>query len=73
MPTLQELDACGQSVWLDYIRRGFVTGGELAALICDGLKGLTSNPYIFEKAMGDSDEYRNDIARCKRDLRAAGR
>jgi transaldolase/glucose-6-phosphate isomerase len=63
MATLQELDACGQSVWLDYIRRDFVTGGELAALIREGLKGLTSNPNIFEKAIGESDEYRNDISR----------
>lgn len=63
MATLQELDACGQSIWLDYIRRGFVTSGELGALIREGLKGLTSNPNIFEKAIDESSEYREDLSR----------
>jgi transaldolase/glucose-6-phosphate isomerase len=63
MGTLRELAASGQSIWLDYISRRFVTGGELDALIREGLKGLTSNPNIFEKAIVDSDEYKGDIAR----------
>jgi transaldolase len=52
---LQEL---GQSVWLDYIRRDLITSGELRRLIDnDGLRGITSNPSIFEKAISGSTEY----------------
>ena len=48
----------GQSVWLDYIRRDLLTGGELKRLIDeDGLRGMTSNPAIFEKAIADSNLY----------------
>jgi transaldolase/glucose-6-phosphate isomerase len=58
MNPLKELDACGQSPWLDYLKRSLIEKGELLALIeRDGLKGLTSNPSIFEKAIGESDEY----------------
>src|SRR5215467_4893976 len=49
----------GQSVWLDYIRRSLITGGELRRLIDeDGLRGVTSNPAIFEKAITGSSDYR---------------
>jgi transaldolase len=52
----------GQSFWLDYIRRSFVEGGELAQMIAaDGLRGLTSNPSIFEKAIGGSTDYRGEL------------
>jgi transaldolase / glucose-6-phosphate isomerase len=52
----------GQSFWLDYIRRSFVEGGELARMIAaDGLRGLTSNPSIFEKAIGGSTDYRAEL------------
>ena len=55
---LQALAKFGQSVWLDYIRRDLITTGELARLIKeDGLRGMTSNPSIFEKAIADSKEY----------------
>lgn len=55
---LKELQSYGQSVWLDYIRRSLITSGELARLIADdGLRGLTSNPAIFEKAMAGSSDY----------------
>lgn len=47
----------GQAVWLDYIRRSFLTTGGLKDLIKDGLKGVTSNPSIFEKAIAGSDDY----------------
>ena len=48
----------GQSVWLDYIRRDLITTGELARLIeQDGLRGMTSNPTIFEKAIGGGPDY----------------
>ena len=52
----------GQAFWLDYIRRSFVEGGELAQMIAqDGLRGLTSNPSIFEKAIGGSTDYRAEL------------
>ena len=61
-PTLQ-LREEGQSLWLDYIRRRLLTGGELQRLIDeDALRGLTSNPAIFEQAIAGSDDYDDQIA-----------
>src|SRR5579864_422492 len=58
MNPLKQLEACGQSVWLDYLKRSLIESGELRTLIeHDGLKGVTSNPSIFEKAIGETDEY----------------
>ncbi|HTO80200.1 MAG TPA: bifunctional transaldolase/phosoglucose isomerase, partial [Methylocystis sp.] len=58
MSPLNELSACGQSVWIDFLKRSFVEGGELRMREQrDGLKGATSNPSIFEKAIGESNEY----------------
>lgn len=55
---LKELLNYGQSMWLDYIRRDLLTSGKLKAMIeQDGLRGMTSNPSIFEKAIGDSSLY----------------
>ncbi len=55
---LKNLTKFGQSVWLDYIRRDLFSSGELKRLIDeDGLRGMTSNPAIFEKAIADSREY----------------
>ena len=55
---LRELETAGQAVWLDYLHRQIIDDGELARLIeQDGVKGLTSNPSIFEKAIGDGDAY----------------
>src|SRR5207249_10817010 len=48
----------GQSVWLDFIRRSLIAGGELARRVEeDGLGGVTSNPAIFEKAIDGSNDY----------------
>jgi len=59
---LVQLGKLGQSLWLDYIRRDLLTGGELRCLIEeDGLRGMTSNPAIFEKAIADSHDYDADI------------
>ncbi len=59
---LEALGDAGQSLWLDYLKRSLVESGELARLIeRDGLKGLTSNPSIFEQAIGESDEYASAI------------
>src|SRR5437763_7054926 len=58
MNPVKELEKNGQSVWLDFLARGFVAKGDLKRLIDnDGVKGVTSNPSIFEKAIGSSDEY----------------
>jgi transaldolase / glucose-6-phosphate isomerase len=55
---LKALLGYGQSMWLDYIRRDLITTGELKTMIADdGLRGMTSNPSIFEKAIGESHLY----------------
>lgn len=59
---LIQLERHGQSFWLDNISRGLVSSGRLRELIKeDGLKGITSNPAIFEKAITGSADYDNDI------------
>jgi transaldolase len=59
MNPLLELSRLGQSIWLDSISRKLLDGGELAKLVKeDGLAGVTSNPSIFEKAIGEGVEYR---------------
>jgi transaldolase len=59
---LVKLGTFGQSIWLDYIRRKMIDSGELKKFIDeDGLKGVTSNPSIFEKAIAGSDDYDADI------------
>jgi transaldolase/glucose-6-phosphate isomerase len=73
---LKELLKYGQSVWLDYIRRSLLTSGELRRLIEeDGLRGMTSNPSIFEKAIAGSTDYTDflDSLRGKTDLDAKAR
>ena len=58
MNRLQRLYAeCGQSPWLDNLRRGWITGGQLAVLRDRGVRGLTSNPTIFQKAIQGSSDY----------------
>ena len=58
MTRLQDLYAQqGQSPWLDNLRRGWLTGGELARWVERGVRGITSNPTIFQKAIAGSDEY----------------
>ena len=59
---LHELHEQGQAVWLDFIRRSFVASGELQALIDAGVRGVTSNPTIFEKAIAGSADYDTDIS-----------
>lgn len=59
---LLRLQAFGQSIWLDFLRRGMVSSGEIKKLIDeDGLRGITSNPSIFEKAIGGSHDYDESI------------
>jgi transaldolase len=59
---LVELHNYGQSIWLDYIRRSLITSGGLKRLVDeDGLRGVTSNPTIFDKAIADSDDYDDSL------------
>jgi len=59
----------GQSVWLDYLRRGMTRSGELAAMIANGLRGMTSNPTIFEHAIAGTPDYDEEL----RDVGLSGR
>ena len=68
MHSLKALEQFGQAIWLDYIRRGLMTSGELKRMIDeDGLKGMTSNPSIFEKAIAGSTDYAADLERLHRE------
>ncbi|HET9307460.1 MAG TPA: transaldolase [Candidatus Sulfotelmatobacter sp.] len=73
---LKELLKFGQAMWLDYIRRDLFTTGKLKQMIADdGLRGMTSNPAIFEKAIADSSLY-DDILKSlasRKDLDATGK
>ncbi len=57
MNNIQKLAELGQSIWIDNIQRKMLTGGGLQAMIDEGLLGMTSNPTIFEKAIGGSSDY----------------
>src|SRR6267143_4492985 len=73
---LIQLQNFGQSIWLDYIRRDLLKSGELQRLITeDGLRGMTSNPAIFEKAIAGSTQYQDflDSLAGRADLDAKGR
>src|SRR6516165_11562777 len=61
-PRLLALTEAGVSVWLDQIRRTLVEGGELARMVRqESLRGVTSNPSIFEKAILGSTDYDDDL------------
>ena len=63
MNPLKQLEAAGQSPWLDYVSRSLIASGDIAVFIArDGLKGMTSNPAIFEKAIAASHEYDDALA-----------
>ena len=65
MNPVKALESHGQAVWLDFLARGFVAKGNLKKLIdTDGVKGVTSNPSIFEKAIASSDEYDGAIGQA---------
>ncbi|WP_298376965.1 bifunctional transaldolase/phosoglucose isomerase [uncultured Bradyrhizobium sp.] len=65
MNPVKALENHRQAVWLDFLARGFVANGDLKRLIeTDGVKGVTSNPSIFEKAIGSSDEYDGAIGQA---------
>ncbi len=69
---LLELVQQGQSVWYDYLRRSLITSGELERLVAeDGLRGMTSNPSIFEKAITGSTDYDEQLEELRRSGSAA--
>ena len=67
-PRLLAITEAGVSVWLDQIRRAMVQGGELARMVAvESLRGVTSNPSIFEKAILGSDDYDDDLKALARE------
>ncbi|HEY5260641.1 MAG TPA: transaldolase family protein, partial [Solirubrobacteraceae bacterium] len=63
---IADLQALGQSVWFDNMRRALLTSGELERMVReDGLSGLTSNPSIFEKAIVGSTDYEAALAELR--------
>jgi transaldolase len=58
-------DEQGQSAWLDNLKRGYITSGQLVAIRDGGVRGLTSNPSIFQKAIQDSSDYDEQFAQLR--------
>jgi transaldolase len=61
MSRINDLHDLGQSIWLDYIDRGLLRSGELKSLVDAGIRGVTSNPTIFQQAISSSDAYEEDL------------
>jgi len=68
---LHKLAEFGQSIWLDYIQRSLIQSGELDEYVQNGLRGMTSNPAIFEKAIANSDEYDEQIQKLSLEGKSA--
>ena len=67
MGRLNDLEALGQAIWLDFIDRKLLAEGGLQKLVDeDGVTGVTSNPSIFQKAMGEGTAYDQDLAEFDR-------
>src|SRR5512147_1633128 len=58
---LHTLADVGQSAWLDYVQRSFLSSGGLQTYVQKGLRGVTSNPSLFEKAIAESNDYDEQI------------
>ncbi|MEK6563889.1 MAG: transaldolase [Candidatus Omnitrophota bacterium] len=69
--TIEQLAEFGQSVWLDNISRTLIESGRLKEMISQGLRGVTSNPTIFDKAISQSSDYNDKIARLCREGKSA--
>lgn len=67
---LHDLTRLGQSVWLDFIRRSFLRDGGLSRLVAEGVRGVTSNPTIFQKAIGESADYDEQLRELPRSASA---
>ncbi|MEQ8671578.1 MAG: transaldolase [Aggregatilineales bacterium] len=65
MTKLHALNQLGQAVWLDFISRDLIESGELADLIQQGLRGMTSNPSIFEKSISNGEAYDEQLNALK--------
>ena len=63
MTKMQKLAELGQAIWFDYISRSLIESGKLKKLVDDGLRGVTSNPSIFEKAIAGSSDYDVDLGK----------
>jgi transaldolase/glucose-6-phosphate isomerase len=67
-PRLKKLTEAGVSIWLDQIRRSLIESGELARMVAEeSLRGMTSNPSIFEKAILGSTDYDGDLRELAND------
>ncbi len=71
MTKAHELEPLGHSLWIDYMRRQFVEDGGLAEMIENGVRGVTSNPSIFEKAIAGSSDYDEQMKTLVKDGRTA--
>ena len=67
MSKFDQLAELGQAIWLDFIRRSLITSGELQSLLDEGVRGVTSNPTILNKAIAGSNDYDADIRRLAGD------
>ena len=63
MTKLNQLADLGQAIWIDFIRRSFMLSGEMQTLVDQGLRGMTSNPTIFDKAIAGSSDYDDALAK----------
>jgi len=63
MSRIDDLHSAGQSIWFDYIDRGMLQSGKLKDLVDAGVRGVTSNPTIFQHAISSSDAYEQDLRR----------
>jgi transaldolase len=68
--TLHKTHALGQSIWYDNMRRSLLSSGGLAKLIAQGVRGMTSNPTIFEKAIVSSGDYEDGLRKLVADGRS---
>ena len=64
---LEQLDEHGQSVWIDFLSREFVEDGDLQGLVDQGVRGVTSNPTIFQSAIADGDSYDEQLKEILKD------
>src|SRR5437899_6554507 len=67
--TLQQLHDYGQSPWIDFISRELLTSGQLKELIEQGIVGETSNPTIFQQAIGTGDDYDEELRQLAQALK----
>jgi transaldolase len=63
MTKLHQVAELGQAIWLDYIHRALIASGELGRLVDQGIRGVTSNPSIFQQAITGGDDYWPDLRR----------